>query len=348
MLGHYSLEEYSRGRILYKGLKKNNVDVQIFLPKGKFKYFKIAKRILKKNYDVIIATGVTTLFVVKVITKIFNIKKQIIFDAFISNYDTLVFDRKLVKKDSLKAKLLWLFDKYSCELADKAIVDTHEDREYFINEFSLKKEKFYVIPIGADDELFYPMEKNKREEDKEFNVTFVGNFIPLQGVEHIVKAAKFLENENIKFNLIGSGQTFNEMQKLSQKLGVRNIKFLGFKPIEKIPSFIANADICLGIFGITDKAKRVIPNKVYEAIAMKKPLITGNTPAIRRFFRDKENCILCEIGNPTAIANAILLLKNNPNLREKIAEEGYKLFKENFCNDVIGKKLKMYIQNIPQ
>ena len=168
----------------------------------------------------------------------------------------------------------------------------------------------------------------------------MGSFIPLQGIEHIIKTAKLLENENIEFDFIGSGQTFKKIQKLSNKLRIKNVNFLGWKSQGEIPYFISNADICLGIFGTTDKAKRVIPNKVYETIAMKKPLITGDTPAVRRFFRNKENCILCEISNPKAIAQAILELKNNPMLREKIAENGYKLFKENFSIEKIGEKMK--------
>lgn len=343
MLGHYSLEDYSRGRILYKGLKKNNVNVEVFLCQGQLKYFKIARRILKKDYDIIIATGVTTVFVVKFTTRILGIKKPIIFDAFISNYDTLVHDRKLVKRSSLKAKILWLSDKYSCKISDGIIVDTEEHRDYFVREFSLEKEKFSVIPIGADDEIFSPM--NEKKESENFNIVFVGNFIPLQGVEYILQAAKILENEKIEFNFIGSGQTFNEMQKLSKKLKVKNVNFLGFKPIREVPLFMARADICLGIFGTTDKAKRVIPNKVYEAIAMKKPLITGDTQAIRKFFKDRSNCVLCEVGNSKAIADAILDLKQNPKLREEIALSGYKLFKNKFCNEAIGQRLKYYLEN---
>lgn len=332
MVGHYSLGDYSRGKILYKGLRKNNVKVDIFLGKGKLKYFKIARRIIKNDYDIIIATGTITLFVSKLLSR-----KPVIFDAFISNYDTLVCDRKIVPKNSLKAKLLWLGDKYSCKFADKVIVDTEEHKNYFISEFSLDEGKFNVIPIGADDEIFYPKEV---EKSKKFNVTFIGSFIPLQGIEYIIKAAKILENEKIEFNFVGYGQTFEKMQDFSQELRVRNINLLGWQSPERVPLFIAEADVCLGIFGITDKAKRVIPNKVFETIAMRKPLITGDTPAVRRFFRDRKNCILCKIGDPKAIADAILELKNNPKLREKIAENGYTLFRKNFSIEKIGEKIR--------
>ena len=347
MVGHYDLEGYSRGRILYKGLKKNKVEVDIFLGKGKLKYLRILKRVLKKDYDAIIATGTTTLFVVKFIKEFSIIKKPLILDSFISDYDTLVHDRKIVSENSLKARILWFTDKYSCKFADNAIVDTKQHKEYFVEEFDLDPKKFEIVPIGADDEIFYPrnFEENKKNGE-EFNVTFFGSFIPLQGMQYILKSAKILENYNIIFNLIGEGQTFPEMKKLARKLELRNVNFLGWKRIYELPNFIANSDVCLGIFGNTEKAKRVIPNKVYEVIAMKKPIVTGDTPAIREFFRNRENSLLCEIANPDAIADAILELKDNPELREKIAKNGYKLFRENFSIEGIGKTLKIILNRI--
>ena len=369
MVGHYRLEGYPRGKVIYSGLKKNNVEVDVFVRGGKLKYPQIMRRVLRNDYDALIPTGILTLFVSKLACR-----KPVLFDAFISNYDSLVCDRAVVAKNSPKAKLLWLGDKYSCIFADRVIVDTEEHRDYFVKEFGLDARKFRSIPVSADEGIFHPMTGagnqilrpegrsmtykparcsiHLRPEGRSilpvcnnptFNVTFIGSFIPLQGVEYIIKAAKLLGGEDIEFNIIGTGQTFREMKALSAKLNTRNVKFLGWKSYDELPSVMAKADICLGIFGITEKAKRVIPNKAYETIAMRKPLITGDTAAIRRFFHDGENCILCEIGNEKAIAEAILRLKKDPALREKIASNGYRLFKERFAAEAIGREVKEFI-----
>lgn len=313
MTGHYSLDSYPRGKILHDRLKAFGVNVDVFSGKGRLKYLKIAERILRDDYDLLIVTGITAFFV----SRIFS-RKPIIFDAFISNYDTLVHDRKIVPENSFKARILWFTDKYSCKLADKVMVDTVEHMRYFVDEFSIDSKKFSVVLIGTDTSLFYPQEGKKKKE--KLNVSFWGSYIPLQGVEYIIKAAKLLEKEDdVEFNLLGSGQTWAEMNDLASNLNIKNIRFHPWVHYHKLPLYIAEADVCLGIFGITAKAKRVIPNKVYEAVAMKKPLITGNTPAIRRFFRDGENCLLCEVGNPEALAEAIMELKKNPRLMEEIA-----------------------------
>ena len=106
-----------------------------------------------------------------------------------------------------------------------------------------------------------------------------------------------------------------------------------------IPNYIKCASICLGIFGDTAKTLRVIPNKVYEAIAMKKPVITADTPAIKELFSDKQNIVLCETACPRDLAVKILELKNNQELRDKIAENGYKVFKNKATPKIIGKEL---------
>jgi glycosyltransferase involved in cell wall biosynthesis len=89
---------------------------------------------------------------------------------------------------------------------------------------------------------------------------------------------------------------------------------------------IAKADVCLGIFGRTEKASRVIPYKVYEALAMKKPVITGDSPAAREILHDQVHVLLSPMGEPEALAQRILRLREDPELRRRIAEEGHRLF----------------------
>lgn len=334
MLGVYNLEDYSRGRVLYKGLKLNNIDIDILNPK-KNKYPNIIKRLLKKDYDILIVTGKIVLlcsWLLKIIHR-----KKIIFDVFISDYENLVLDRKVIKENSLKAKLLRYIDRTSCKLANHCILDTQEHIDYFCKEFKLKKEKFSVVYVGSDDEIFYPRENKKNEK---FLVQFNGTFIPLQGIEYIVKAAKILEKENIQFKIIGTGQEHKKIKELYKKLGLNNIEFTDkYIPLKEYAEETNKADICLGIFGDSIKTNNVIPNKAFETIATKKPLITSETVAIKEIFTDKENCLFCKPHDETDLANKILLLKNDKKLREKIASNGYKLFKERFDNKNIGKEI---------
>ena len=171
------------------------------------------------------------------------------------------------------------------------------------------------------------MEEKTNLKNK-FLVLFWGSFIPLQGVEYIVKAAKRLEKcSDVQFQIIGRGQEHKKILKLADKLKISNIDFVDRISYEVVPKYIKKADVCLGIFGDTQKTQRVIPNKVYEAIAMEKPVITADTPAARELFIDRKNILFCKTADPEDLAEKILELKNNKDLREKIAKGGYKVFK---------------------
>ena len=335
---------YPRNRVLIKGLEENGVEV-ILCYDHSWRFLKYLKLFwkhwkIRKKYDFLLVgfPGHLVIPLAKLISR-----KPVVFDAFISWYDTYVWDRRLVKEKSFKALFYFFLDWLSCKLADKIILDTEEHIKYFTKTFGIKnKEKFIRIFVGSDDSIFFPRE-HKKETDK-FLVHFHGKYIPVQGVEYIVKAAKLLEKENVQFNLIGNGQTHQMAKNLTKELDVKNINFIDFLPQEEIVKYIGQADVCLGIFGKTEKATRAIPNKVYEAIACKKPTITADTPAIRELFTNRDNCLFCRKADEKDLANKILELKNNTELKSKIAENGYKIFKEKLIPKILGKELKSVLE----
>lgn len=182
---------------------------------------------------------------------------------------------------------------------------------------------------------------------KKFTVFFHGKFIPLQGVPYIIRAAKFLEsNRDIVFKIVGKGQTYQEVVDLIKQLKVGNVELIGRVSIGDLPSFLRSADVCLGVFGDTGKAERVIPNKVYESVAMRKPVITADTPAVRELFTHKKDIFLCKRADPQSIVDAILELKNNVMLRNKIAEGGYEVFRTNAVPGIIGKEVCKCLEDL--
>lgn len=164
---------------------------------------------------------------------------------------------------------------------------------------------------------------------KNITVGFHGKYIPLQGVQYIVRAAEILKDcQQIQFVLIGNGQTYKEAVALAAFLGLKNIKFIDRIPFEEVPVHIRSFDMCLGIFGDTPKAKRVIPNKVYEYMAMKKAIITGDTLAARELLVDGHHVLFAKVADPADLAEKIKTLANDEVLRNSLAEAAYTLFKE--------------------
>ena len=331
---------YARNRVLLKGLKENNVGVskcQTGLKNKSARLDLINKFKYNNNdFDCVLVGYSDSRWVVPLAKRL--TKKPIVWDAFYSLYDSWIYDKKLRSSISWRAIYYWWLDYKCCKLSDLILVDTEEHRKYFKNTFFVSDKKIKASPVGTDEAVFYP--RAVKRNDNLFKIFFLGKFIPLQGVSYIVKAAAVLEKySDIKFQIVGRGQTYQAVRQLAGELKIGNIEFVDPVPYEKIPEYLQATDICLGIFGDTNKTLRVIPNKVYEAVALAKPVITAATPAIKELFTDQEDILLCERANPGDLVEKILELKNNKDLREKIAANGYEVFKTKASSNLIGKKL---------
>ncbi|MDO8676889.1 MAG: glycosyltransferase [Candidatus Azambacteria bacterium] len=338
--------EYPYNSILISGLRQNGVDViecQDDSP-GLKKFIKLFFKhwSLRNDYDAMVVgfLGQVIMPLAKLITR-----KPVIFSAPVSLYDANVRDRKVIKPISLKAAYYWFLDWFSMRLADLVFCGTNQDIEYAAGEFHIRKEKFRRMLIGAEDNIFYPVAAPGKKDY--FLVSFHGTFIPVQGVEFIVEAAKILESENIKFLIIGSGQEKQNTLDLARRLSVKNVEFLGLLPKKQLASRISQADLCLGIFGNTPRTQRAIPFKIYECLAMRKPVITADTPAARELFDEKE-LMLVKAADPQSLADGILRLKNNPEILANLAQNGYNKFIKLASPKVLGGTLKDIIIKLIQ
>lgn len=333
--------DYIRTRVLLRGLGVNGAHVFLCNSRttGIRRFVELFKkyRASKEEYDLMIVrtsdVSRYSLFWARLLTG-----KPIVWDAHYSLYDAWVFDKQFIAPESFKAKYHRAIEWLACKISDAILLDTNKHIDYFVEIFGADKNKFIRVFVGADDSMFFPLEKTEQEEY--FNVNFWGKYIPLQGIQYIVRAAKILEKfSEIKFNLAGQGQTYKSIRKLADELDVKNINFIDKVLYDKIPKFIGGADVCLGLFGDTPKTQRVIANKVYEAIAMGKAVISADTPGMRELFEDKKNILFCRYADSEDLAAKIMELKNNDELRNKIAQGGYELFQERATPKIIAKRL---------
>jgi len=230
-------------------------------------------------------------------------------------------------------------DKRSCEFADTVLLDTNSHIDFFVEAFGLKKSKFRRLLVGADEDIFFP---RMSEEHEGFQVLYYGTFRPLQGIEYVVEAAKLLEShKDIRFKIIGKGVAYARIIQLVRRLSVSNISFVDKVAYEALPYEIAQADICLGgHFSNLSKAQRVIAGKTFQMIAMKKPIIVGDTPANRELFSSRENALMPDCGNGASLAEAIVEMYENEDLRDKLARNAYATFLKFCTTQAIGNEMK--------
>lgn len=331
--------EYSRNHILIGGLRAAGVEVVECrtTKKGLMKYFDLWQRHrqLKKDYDLMIVgfPGNQAAVLAKLICR-----RPVVLDAFLSFYDSMIFDRRAHRRLSIFAIYYWLLDFIGCLFADAILLDTRAHIDYFVQTFKIKRGKFIRVFVGSDDELFFPASSTGKI-GAEFLVHFHGYFLPLQGIEIIIAAAKILAEDRVKFNIIGRGKTYDQVRKFAVESHVGNVFFIDPVPYDQLREHITAADVCLGVFGRTAKAGRVIPNKIFEAMACRKPVITADQPAARELLVDGENALFCRPYDAVDLAEKIRRLKADRELAESVAASGYKLFQAQLTPLSLAKKL---------
>ena len=334
--------EYPRNRIIREGLQAAGVEVYSCMTHKKgWSRFRDLRRIYRTipPHDLVLvgySDSRTMVPFARFITKV-----PVAWDAFYSRYDAMVKDRALVSRFSLKAWMYWFGDFVSAHLACRVFLDTETHAAYFSQAFFVRRARCVSILVGSDA---WPIAV-PREAQGVLTIGFYGKYIPLQGVDVIIRAAHLLTDKpNIRFVLLGSGQTYAQMRVLARRLGGTNIEFRDRIPAKEIPSFIASLDIALGIFGTTGKAARVIPNKVYDAIAMGKPVITADTPAVRELLQPGYDVFLVPAGDPEALAAAIEKLASDEALRKELGAHALETYQKYATPKIIGEKLTSALQ----
>ena len=268
----------------------------------------------------------------------------IVFDPLISRYLTKVFDYKQVWKYSPRAVKNYFKDKIPFSKCDLLLADTQAHADYYSSTFKIKLEKIKVLPIGVEIDVFKNQSEPSENDSIKFNIGFYGGFIPLQGVENIVKAASILKNRNdIGFTLIGNGFEYEKIEAYIGYNDLDNVELKGWIDYPQLPNALNKFDLCLGIFGDTKKSDLVIPNKIYHYAASGKCIITKDSPAIREVFTAYENIILTST-IPEEIARVILEVKENSFQRKKIGQSGIELMQSKYSAALIAKRLVIFLK----
>ena len=285
---------------------------------------------MRLRFDLIIVgfRAHSDMFLARVLATLRDV--PLIFDPLISRYEERVIDRQLVPARSALARWYGITDSAACRAADRILLETDAQIAYFAQTFALVRSRFRRLWLGADDEIMRPYPSRPAPV---FTVFFYGRFSPLHGVEHIVEAAALLERRHdpVRFVLVGAGQTYENARALAERLGVSTIEFVPPVPYEELPVMMSEADLCLGSFGTTARAQRVIPNKVFDALAVGRAVVT----AVREALMHAQHLWLCRGGDGEALADAIAALKREPELRRSLAAEGHQLFTDRFSLEAL-------------
>jgi glycosyltransferase involved in cell wall biosynthesis len=273
-------------------------------------------------------------------------RQPILFDAYLSTYDTLCFDRKLFKPGSLISKLAFWIDCTSCAFADQIILDTKAHADYFHETFKVPSEKIHRLFVGCNENIFHTQQD--APPIIEGRVLAFGSYMPLHGMDVIVRAANLLQDDpRIHFHLIGRGMELKRVQHLAVEMHLPNVTF--FPPVsqEQLSIEISKAAVCLGgHFGSTGKAARVIAGKTFIGMAMGKAVIVGDNPANRELLTPDHDALFCKMADPAALAGAIRTLTGNPGLGQTIGKNARQTFIARASLPVLSEQLSQIIEGM--
>jgi glycosyltransferase involved in cell wall biosynthesis/SAM-dependent methyltransferase len=227
-------------------------------------------------------------------------RDKVVLDLMLSVYDTVALDRRAVEATGVQARLARALDRLAVRQCRRAFVDTPEHAAFFVDELGIPAEKLAAVPVGADDRHFVraPVGPTRPR----LRVLFFGTFVPLQGTTTVAAAIGLVGDAAIDFTIVGHGQDRAAFDaQLRERPGSCVIDWVDH---DELPALIAGHDIVLGIFGATGKARRVIPNKVYQAAAVGRAVVTGDTPAARDALGD--DAVLVPVADAAALAAALV------------------------------------------
>lgn len=231
-------------------------------------------------------------------------RKRIALDWFISAFDTVVEDRRLLGHGNPLAWMLWTGEWLASHAANLVFMDTATHARRMESLFRLAPDSVGCVWVGAEESFFRA--NLHRAPGECLQVLFYGQFIPLHGIDTIIEAARLLRDAPIRWTLVGRGQEEPRIRALLAENPVPALHWEEWIPYEQLGEWINRADVCLGIFGTSYKAASVIPNKVFQIVASCQPLVTRDSPAIRELLADDPPCVhLVTPGDAEALAGAI-------------------------------------------
>lgn len=203
-------------------------------------------------------------------------RPRIIADAYISLWDSWACDRGHGTRSPMLSHWLKRFEAHALRSADIVLTDTTANKAYYIDTFGLAPEQVVAMPLAIEEEFFLALPEKLADSTATRTVLFVGTMIPLHGIDTILEAIGTLAPKpGVRFRLVGDGQMSAWVARFLTHCGRTDISWQRtWQSPHEIATEIANADVCLGIFGGTPKSERVLPFKLYMYLAAGKAIIT--------------------------------------------------------------------------
>lgn len=270
----------------------------------------------------------------------------LVFDPLVSLSDTFSGDRGLVGARSAAGAAVAATDRLAFSLPDLVLADTSAHADYYHETLGVPTGKLGVVPVGALPVAGAGGAARRPAADEPLRVLLYGKWSPLHGAATVLAAAELLRDEPFRFVFAGEGQLSRELRATIAERALTNVEWLGMLTAEELLAQNLAADVCLGVFGASQKAARVVPNKVVDGLACGHPVVTMDSPAARELLVDGETALLVPPLDAKALAAALRALRD-PGLRDRLGAAALRLYRRRLTPVAVADSLLATLERLP-
>ena len=235
--------------------------------------------------------------------------------------------------------------------SDRIVPVTNAFRQYMIDK-GIDAAKIEVIKNGVDLNT-YNIQPNDINMQRTFGIEgkFVASYMGTHGMAHhletILEAAELLQDRSdIVFLLVGDGAERKKLLTLCKDKGLSNVVMIGQQPKEMMPKLWAISDVSLVLLKKLDLFKTVIPSKIFESMAMKRPVILGVEGESREIIEAAKAGLTIEPENSKELVDCVLKLADNPGLGKKLGDNGHSYVASQFNRKIIARRYSDFIESV--
>jgi glycosyltransferase involved in cell wall biosynthesis len=213
--------------------------------------------------------------------------------------------------------------------------------------------KIHVMPNWADEELYRPLPRDEKLATDyglsgRFNIMFAGNMGAAQALGNVLDAADRLKDlPEMQFVLIGSGVDRQGLEDFVRKRRLLNVRFIDRQPEERIPAFLALADVFLVHLKKDPLFEITIPSKTIAYMACARPILAAIEGDAAEVVQTARAGLVCKPEDPAALEETVRqLYRMSPQQRRAMGDAGRSAFLEQFTKRVLIRRYEDLFINI--
>lgn len=306
-------------------------------------FFQILKIIRNNKPDLIVGFSITNGMIGLIYSKIFKIPFIFFYIDILHQLVPLLYAQGLAR--------------ISCQIllknANQVLVHTKFQQRYVINEGS-KPERVMVLPDGitlknteVDIHKFENLKIKFSITEDDFVIFFMGYLYDFAGLKEIID---YYNNDvssgkiKLKFVILGDGGIYDSLKNYIKKIGANWVILAGRVPFFEIAEYIQLADLCLLSFRINDVTKEIVPIKIFEYMAMKKPVLSNSLPAVVLELKNKSDVIFSK--NLDDLIKKIGDLISEKHELRQLGLQGYEFVKKNYAWPILINRFKKILIDV--